>query len=448
MFAIGVIIPVSSNIDVAGLLQDESYSTLRRSLEELVRDVYEKLEGGEYQIDFSEDVNRFLTRLKYGLGVLKKVPFPWKGSEEVWRDLILSLSAEMDSTFLSTVMSNILIDLSERLITPPPSPVHPLSASIPPPTRLLILSTSPALSNRFTTMALPLYKAVYPSYRHRKKALPKPPKLQILPTKSSQESFHSSYSSNASIPSSKQVDLPRRATHPSLNPYQRHESTWKSPPTLSLFQTPGDGNPSSVSSWFGSWVRQGGPLAASTQGSSSNLSGTGSPLSPRPKGIKVHARSESDSEPSSPEVDVLKDATGEVVDVKFSTSFQNGMRRVSGDTIADEHDFMRRGSMTLNNVVYLEDVFRVTGYHSGGYHVDFHLQSMDRTDDIEASVFRVLKEDILFFYTPPVHAVPLHPPQIPEMPRFDPGQRRVSCIIADVDMGFVTKLSVRVDDDV
>lgn len=458
MFAIGVIIPVSSTADVAGLLQDESYSTLRRSLEELVRDIYEKLESGEYQIDFSEDVNRFLTRLKYGLGVLKKVPFPWKGTEEVWRDLILSLSAELDSryatscsfanfSFLKIVMSNVLMDLSERHNTPPPSPLHHLSSPDPPPTRLLILSTSPALSNRFTSMLLPLYDAVYPSHRQRKKTLPKPPKIQILPTLSPRESLNSSYSSNASIPPSRTIDLPRRATHPFPAPYQRQESTLKSPPTLSVFQTPGGGNPSSVSSWFGSWIRQGGPLAVSNQ-SSSNLSGTGSPFSPRTKDFKIHDRAESDGDLSSPEVDVVKDAAGEVVDVKLSTSFQNGVRGVSGENITDQHDIVRRGSMSLNNVMYIEDAFRVTGYHAGGYHVDYHLQSMERTDDLGESVFRVLKEDILFFYTPPVHAVPLHPPQMQEMPRFGPGQRKVSCIIADIDSGIVERLSVKVDDDV
>jgi hypothetical protein len=97
MFAIGVIIPVSSEADVNALIQGEAYSTLRRAIEELVRDVHEKLETGEYKIDFSEDANRFLTRLRDGFGVLRKVPLPWKGNEEVWRELVLSLSNEMDS---------------------------------------------------------------------------------------------------------------------------------------------------------------------------------------------------------------------------------------------------------------------------------------------------------------------------------------------------------------
>ena len=97
MFAIGVIIPVSSEGDVDALIQGEAYGTLRRAIEELVRDVHEKLESGEYKIDFSEDVNRFLTRLRDGLGVLRKVPLAWKGGEEVWKDLVLSLSTELDS---------------------------------------------------------------------------------------------------------------------------------------------------------------------------------------------------------------------------------------------------------------------------------------------------------------------------------------------------------------
>ena len=102
MFAIGVIIPVTSEAEVDGLIQGDAYSTLRRAIEELVRDVHEKLETGEYKIDFSQDVDRFTTRLREGLGVLKKVPLPWKGSEDVWRDLVLSLSAELDSQSLST----------------------------------------------------------------------------------------------------------------------------------------------------------------------------------------------------------------------------------------------------------------------------------------------------------------------------------------------------------
>jgi hypothetical protein len=100
MFSIGVIIPVLSEADVNALIQGEAYGTLKRAIEELVRDVHEKLESGEYKIDFAEDVDRFLGRLRNGLGVLKKVPLPWRGSEEVWRDLILSLSAELDSKYL------------------------------------------------------------------------------------------------------------------------------------------------------------------------------------------------------------------------------------------------------------------------------------------------------------------------------------------------------------
>jgi hypothetical protein len=100
MFAIGIIIPVSSETDVKSLLQGDTYSTLRRAIEELVRDVHERLETGEYKIDFSQDVNRFLSRLKDGLGVLKKIPLPWKGTEDVWRELVVSLSSELDSKYL------------------------------------------------------------------------------------------------------------------------------------------------------------------------------------------------------------------------------------------------------------------------------------------------------------------------------------------------------------
>ena len=98
MFAIGVIIPVSSEADVNALIQGEAYSTLRRSIEELVREVHERLETGEYKMDFSTEVDRFLTRLRNGLGVLRKVPLPWRGGEEVWRELILSISTELNST--------------------------------------------------------------------------------------------------------------------------------------------------------------------------------------------------------------------------------------------------------------------------------------------------------------------------------------------------------------
>jgi hypothetical protein len=99
MFAIGVIIRVSSEADVNALIQGETYGALKRAIEELVRDVHEKLESGEYKVDFADDVNRFLTRVRNGLGVLRKVPLPWRGSEEVWRNLILSLSIELDSKY-------------------------------------------------------------------------------------------------------------------------------------------------------------------------------------------------------------------------------------------------------------------------------------------------------------------------------------------------------------
>jgi len=97
MFAIGVIFPVSSEAEVDRLIQGEAYGTLRRATEELVRDVHERLETGEYKIDFSSDVERFLIRLRDGLGVLRKVPLTWKGGDDAWRDLILSLDNELDS---------------------------------------------------------------------------------------------------------------------------------------------------------------------------------------------------------------------------------------------------------------------------------------------------------------------------------------------------------------
>jgi len=99
MFAIGLIMPVSSEAEVNEIIQGDAYSSLRRSIEELVRDVHEKLETGEYKVDFSEDVDRFMTRLRNGLGLLKKVPLPWKGTEDVWRDLVISLSTELDSQY-------------------------------------------------------------------------------------------------------------------------------------------------------------------------------------------------------------------------------------------------------------------------------------------------------------------------------------------------------------
>jgi len=105
MFAIGVIIPVASEAEMNALIQGESYGTLRRAIEELVRDVHEKLEGGEYRPHFNDDVKRFLSRIRDGIGVLRKVPLPWKGSEDVWRDLILSLSYELDSTYNASFLS-------------------------------------------------------------------------------------------------------------------------------------------------------------------------------------------------------------------------------------------------------------------------------------------------------------------------------------------------------
>lgn len=96
MFALGIVIPVTSEADVNSLIQGDSYATLRRAIEELVRDIHERLETGEYKVDFTEDVERFQTRLKDGLGVIRKVPLPWRGGEDVWRDLILSLPSEIN----------------------------------------------------------------------------------------------------------------------------------------------------------------------------------------------------------------------------------------------------------------------------------------------------------------------------------------------------------------
>ena len=340
-------------------------------------------------------------------------------------------------------MSNTLIGLSDRLNTPPTSPLHPSSPSSPPPSRLLILSSSAPLANHLTTMLLPFYKIVYPPSRHPKKVLPKPPKLQILPTKRRPDSSQSSYNSRPSLPreSTKNVDLPRRASHPTL--HQRRD-TWKSPPTLSTSQTPSGGNPSSVASWFGSWIRRGGPLAVSN--ASPTLGDSCSPFSPRATDYSTDVRRESDGDLPSPEVDVIKDATGEVVEVRLATSFQTCRRRSSG-TFQEDYDLKRRGSMTLNNVVFTEDMFRVTGFHGRQYHVDYHLQSMERTETVETDVFRVLKEDILYFFTPPVHAIPLHPTRTPEIPRSLPGQRKVTCVIADIDASEIVQLTVRIEDE-
>ena len=292
-------------------------------------------------------------------------------------------------------------------------------------------------------MLLPFINVVYPPSRHPKKLIPKPPKLNILPAKSRPDSSHSSYNSRPSLSRefTRNVDLPRRATVPNTFP---RRDTWKSPPTLSSRHTPDGVNPSSVSSWFGSWIRKGGPLAVSNP--SSGLGESCSPLSPKTGHYAPGPRRESDGDTSSPEVDVIKDATGEVIDVKLSTSFQLNRRRSSG-TLHDSYDLKRRGSMQLNNVAFREDIFRVTGFHSGEYHVDYQLQSMERTDAVEADVFRVLKEDILYFFIPPVHAIPLNPSRSPELARYPPGARKVTCTIADLDINQVILLTVRVDDD-
>jgi hypothetical protein len=143
---------------------------------------------------------------------------------------------------------------------------------------------------------------------------------------------------------------------------------------------------------------------------------------------------------------VIKDATGEFVEVKLSTSFQNARRRSSG-TLPDDFDLRRRGSMTLNNVTFVDDPFRVTGYHGGKYHVDYRLQSMEPTEDLENDVFRALKEDILFFSMPPVQSIPSNPSRSLEIPKFLPGERKVTCVIAYIEASEIVKLTVRIDDE-
>src|SRR5215469_9269559 len=104
-------------------------------------------------------------------------------------------------------MSNLLINLSDRLNTPPPSPLYPASHASLPPSRLLILSSSAPLANRLTTLLLPFYKAVYPPKCHPRKVLPRPPKLHILPTKPPAHSFASNCPPN--LASGRTVNLPR-----------------------------------------------------------------------------------------------------------------------------------------------------------------------------------------------------------------------------------------------
>ena len=349
----------------------------------------------------------------------------------------------VNDRFLANIMSNMLLDFSNRLNTPPTSPMHPSSPSGPPPTRLLILSASAPQANRLTTILLPFLKVVYPPTRHPKKVLPKPPKLQILPRiKPRNDSPQSSHSSRPSISrdSAQNVDLPRRSTHPSI--YQRRD-TFRSPPTISLSQNVGTGTASSMSSWFGSWIRRGGPLAVSNP--SPSQSESCSPFSPRASDYTIDVRRESDQDLPPPEVEVIKDSTGEVVDVRLMTSFQTHRRR-SSSTLPEVYDLKRRGSMTLNNVTHMEDTFKVAGYHSGRYHVDYHLQSMERTNDVEGDVFRALSEDILFFCTPPVHAMPVNQTSSPPLPRVS-GSRKVSCIIADLDTLELHKVSVCIQHD-
>jgi hypothetical protein len=71
---------------------------------------------------------------------------------------------------------------------------------------------------------------------------------------------------------------------------------------------------------------------------------------------------------------------------------------------------------------------------------------MERTSDVEGDVFRALNEDVLFFFTPPVHVMPANPMASPPLPRVL-GQRNVSCIIADLDTLEIQKLSVSIVHD-
>jgi hypothetical protein len=73
---------------------------------------------------------------------------------------------------------------------------------------------------------------------------------------------------------------------------------------------------------------------------------------------------------------------------------------------------------------------------------------MESTPDVETEVFRTLKEDILFFSVPPVFPTATNPNASPEIPRFPPGsQRKVACLIADLDGATVTQLTVRQTED-
>jgi hypothetical protein len=291
-------------------------------------------------------------------------------------------------------------------------------------------------------MLLPFYKAVYPPPRHPKTNLPKPPKIHLLPSNPPPESAQSSYvASRPSIPAefTRNVDFPRRATHP-VTP--QNPRLLRSPPTLSVSQTPGGGNPSSVTSWFGSWIRRGGPLAVSTSGATIESS-------PSPTQTNyIEPRRDSDPICASPEVDVIKDSTGEVIEVKLTTTFAPTRPATSPPQPFHSFDVRRRGSMTLHNVTFTDDVFRITSYHNLPYHPDFHVQSMESTPDVETEVFRALKEDILFFSVPPVIPTATNPTASPEIPRFPPGgQRKVACLIADLDDATVTQLAVRQTED-
>jgi hypothetical protein len=71
---------------------------------------------------------------------------------------------------------------------------------------------------------------------------------------------------------------------------------------------------------------------------------------------------------------------------------------------------------------------------------------MENSPEVEGDVFRVLKEDILYFFTPPIHAMPLNPLFSPDIPRLS-GPRTVTCTVADLDTYKVRRLAVRIEDE-
>jgi hypothetical protein len=200
-----------------------------------------------------------------------------------------------------------------------------------------------------------------------------------------------------------------------------------------------------VSSWFGSWIRRGGPLALSpvTTSSDHSLEG-GYTESPRLERTEFTLpEGDTDTSVTLPEMEVVRDDTSELVDVKSPAAFPVAERRRSSGTIVPGGQ-ERLGSLTLSNVVFQEDVFRVTGYHNRLYHVDYHLQSMPRSTDVDNVVFRVLKEDILFFMTPPTQSLSNLPLELPRMLQ---GEKKVSCVVADMDTLEIYRLRLRMVGD-